>query len=139
MDANLKKLKDAVANAGARYARAALNLEVAHEGLEKAKAAYLAANKKAAVRFDVRLLASGPQKIVVIKTIRELMSLGLKEAKDVVDFAGYSLDARSLIARNVDEDRAEEIRKAIEAVGGAVSKLAVGSLALEPPLHAVTS
>ena len=64
--------------------------------------------------FAVHLTAGGDQKIQVIKVLREVTSLGLKEAKDIVD------GAPKLVKDGVSKADAEEIKKKIEAVGGKV-------------------
>ena len=62
--------------------------------------------------FDVVLTAAGSAKIQVIKEVRGLTSLGLKEAKDLVDAAP------SNVLEGVDKETAEKAKEAIEAVGG---------------------
>ena len=64
--------------------------------------------------FDVILKAAGGQKIAVIKVVRELTGLGLKEAKAVVD------DAPKPIKEGVSKDDAEEIKKKLEEAGAEV-------------------
>ena len=64
--------------------------------------------------FDVILKAAGGQKIAVIKVVRELTGLGLKEAKAVVD------EAPKPIKEGVDKDTAEEIKKKLEEAGAEV-------------------
>ena len=64
--------------------------------------------------FDVILAAAGDQKIKVIKEIRAITSLGLKEAKDLVESAPQP------IKEGVSKDEAEDIKAKIEAVGGSV-------------------
>ncbi len=64
--------------------------------------------------FDVILTSSGSNKIQVIKVVRELTSLGLKEAKDLVDGAPKPLK------EGVSKDDAASIKKKIEDAGGAV-------------------
>lgn len=64
--------------------------------------------------FTVHLAASGDQKINVIKAVREVTSLGLKEAKDLVD--GAPKDVKS----NVPKDEAEEAKQKLEAAGATV-------------------
>jgi ribosomal protein L7/L12 len=126
MSKELKKLRDRVGNAGARLARAQLNLEVAQRDLEEAKKAVMEEAKKAVMafnpspRFDVRLVANGNNRIEVIKAIRVIGGLGLKEAKDITDFAGWEYDCRALVAKNVDEGRAAEIARMIAVAGGTV-------------------
>ncbi len=64
--------------------------------------------------FDVVLTAPGSAKIQVIKEVRSLTSLGLKEAKDLVDAAP------SNVLEGVDQETAEKAKEAIEAAGGSV-------------------
>jgi len=64
--------------------------------------------------FEVVLTGIGSNKIAVIKEIRAITELGLKEAKDLVD------SAPKAIKENVIKEEAEEIKKRIEAVGASV-------------------
>ena len=64
--------------------------------------------------FDVVLKEAGGQKIQVIKVVRELTSLGLKEAKDLVDAAPKA------ILEKASKDDADKAKAALEAVGGVV-------------------
>ena len=64
--------------------------------------------------FDVILTGDGGKKIQVIKEVRALTSLGLKEAKDLVD------GAPKAIKEGVGKAEAEEIKKKIEEAGGTV-------------------
>ena len=64
--------------------------------------------------FDVILKAAGGQKIAVIKVVRELTGLGLKEAKAVVD------EAPKPIKEGASKDEAEEIKKKLEEAGAEV-------------------
>ena len=64
--------------------------------------------------FNVVLTGSGDKKIQVIKVVRELTGLGLKEAKDLVD------GAPKAVKEGVNKAEAEEIKKKIEAAGGTV-------------------
>jgi large subunit ribosomal protein L7/L12 len=65
--------------------------------------------------FDVILESAGDKKIQVIKVVRELTSLGLKEAKDLVDGAPKAL------LEKVAKDAAEKAKADLEAVGAGVS------------------
>ena len=65
--------------------------------------------------FDVVLEAAGDKKIQVIKEVRTLTSLGLKEAKDVVD------SAPARILEKVNKETAEKARTVLEAVGATVT------------------
>jgi len=64
--------------------------------------------------FDVVLTGVGGNKIAVIKEIRAITELGLKEAKDLVD------SAPKTVKENVAKEEAEEIKKKLEATGATV-------------------
>jgi large subunit ribosomal protein L7/L12 len=64
--------------------------------------------------FSVVLTGSGDKKIQVIKVVRELTGLGLKEAKDLVD------GAPKAVKEGVAKAEAEEIKKKLEEAGGTV-------------------
>ena len=64
--------------------------------------------------FNVVLKVIGDKKINVIKTVREVTNLGLKEAKDLVD------SSPKAIKENVSKEEAEEIKKKFEEVGATV-------------------
>jgi large subunit ribosomal protein L7/L12 len=64
--------------------------------------------------FDVILVTAGDKKIGVIKEVRAITSLGLKEAKDLVE------GAPSPIKEGVSKDEAADIKAKIEAAGGTV-------------------
>ena len=64
--------------------------------------------------FDVILSSVGSEKIKVIKVVRAITSLGLKEAKDLVE------SAPKAVKEGVDKAEAESIKKQIEEVGGGV-------------------
>ncbi len=64
--------------------------------------------------FTVVLASAGPNKISVIKEVRTMTSLGLKEAKDLVDAAPKP------VKEGVTKEEAEEMKKKLEAVGATV-------------------
>ncbi|HWQ50225.1 MAG TPA: 50S ribosomal protein L7/L12, partial [Terriglobales bacterium] len=64
--------------------------------------------------FDVVLADVGAEKIKVIKVVRELTGLGLKEAKDLVDTAPKP------VKEAVGKDEAEEMKKKLEEVGAKI-------------------
>ena len=64
--------------------------------------------------FDVMLIAAGDKKIQTIKEVRSLTSLGLKEAKDVVD------SAPSAVLEGVDKETAEKAKAQLEGAGASV-------------------
>ncbi|MBS3943676.1 MAG: 50S ribosomal protein L7/L12 [Dethiobacter sp.] len=65
--------------------------------------------------FDVILTGSGEKKIQVIKVVRELTGLGLKEAKDLVD------GAPNPVKEKVSKEEAEAVKAKIEEAGGSVT------------------
>ncbi|MCR4907474.1 MAG: 50S ribosomal protein L7/L12 [Lachnospiraceae bacterium] len=65
--------------------------------------------------FNVELSEVGPNKVKVIKVVREITGLGLKEAKDLVD------SAPKMIKEGVDKATAEEIKTKVEAEGAKVT------------------
>ena len=91
-------------------------------GIEPAAAAVAVAGPAAAggdaaeekTEFDVILKECGPTKLKVVKTVKELTGLGLKEAKDIVD------SAPKAVKEGVTKDEAEGIQKALEEAGAVV-------------------
>lgn len=65
--------------------------------------------------FNVELTATGDQKIAVIKAVKEVLGLGLKEAKDLVD------GAPSMLKEGMKKEDAENLKKKIEEAGGKVT------------------
>ena len=65
--------------------------------------------------FDVELTEVGPNKVKVIKVVREATGLGLKEAKDVVD------GAPKIVKEQADKATAEDIKAKLEAEGAKVT------------------
>ena len=65
--------------------------------------------------FDVELVAAGASKVKVIKVVREITGLGLKEAKEVVD------GAPKVIKEGASKTEAEEIKAKLEAEGAEVN------------------
>jgi len=64
--------------------------------------------------FDVELKVTGDQKVNVIKVVREVTGLGLKEAKDLVDAAP------KIIKQGIKREEADEVKQKLEAVGATV-------------------
>lgn len=90
---------------------AAAPIAVAAVGAIPAEGAAPAEEK---TEFDVMLTAAGDQKIKVIKEVRAITALGLKEAKEVVENVPHA------IKEGVSKEEAEDIKAKIEAVGGTV-------------------
>ncbi|MCR4312192.1 MAG: 50S ribosomal protein L7/L12 [Candidatus Uhrbacteria bacterium] len=65
--------------------------------------------------FTVELVASGDSKINVIKVVREITGLGLKEAKDIVDAAPKA------VKENISKAEADEMKKKLEDAGATVN------------------
>jgi large subunit ribosomal protein L7/L12 len=84
---------------------------VAVAGAAGAAAGGAAAEEEEKTEFDVVLTDIGSQKIQVIKAVRELTSLGLKEAKDLVD------SAPKAIKEGVAKEEAEAAKAKLEEVG----------------------
>jgi len=80
-----------------------------------APAAAEAAAVEEKTEFDVELTDMGAQKLNVIKVIRELTGLGLKEAKDLVE------GAPKMVKEAVGKEEAEDIKKKLEAAGAKVT------------------
>ncbi|MCK5788062.1 MAG: 50S ribosomal protein L7/L12 [Chlamydiia bacterium] len=90
-------------------------------GIEPAAAAVAVAGPAAGAEaaeeqteFDVVLNAAGPSKLKVVKAVKELAGLGLKEAKELVD------SAPAAIKEGVSKDEAEALKASLEEVGAEV-------------------
>ena len=83
-------------------------------GMGGAAGAGAAAVEEEKTEFDLVLLAAGEKKIQVIKVVRELTGLGLKEAKAVVD------EAPKPVKEKVSKAEAEDMKKKLEEVGATV-------------------
>ena len=74
-----------------------------------------AAAEEEKTEFDVELTEVGPNKVKVIKVVREATGLGLKEAKDVVD------GAPKVVKEGASKEEAEDIKAKLEAEGAKVT------------------
>ncbi|RMD70803.1 MAG: 50S ribosomal protein L7/L12 [Cyanobacteria bacterium J149] len=91
-------------------------------GIEPAAAAVVVAGggagggeaAAAKTSFDVILTDAGAQKLAVVKVVKELSGLGLKEAKDLVD------QAPKPVKQGISKEEAESIKKALEEAGAKV-------------------
>ncbi len=79
-----------------------------------APAAAAAEAKEEQSEFDVILANAGEKKINVIKVVREITKLGLKEAKDLVD------GAPKMVSEKVSKEEAESVKKKLEEAGATV-------------------
>ena len=93
---------------------AAAAVAVAAPGAGAAGAAGGGAAAEEQTEFDVVLLAAGEKKIQVIKVVRELTGLGLKEAKDLVD------GAPKAVKEKVAKAEAADMKKKLDEVGATV-------------------
>lgn len=84
-------------------------------GVVVAAAGPAAAAEEEKTEFDVELTEVGAEKVKVIKVVREVTGLGLKEAKDVVD------GAPKVVKEGASKEDAEEIKKKLEEVGAKVT------------------
>ncbi len=93
---------------------AAAPVAVAAAGVAAAAAAPAAAEEEEKTEFDVIIKDAGPKKIEVIRTIRQLTNLGLKEAKDVAETPG------SKVLEAVSKEAANDAKAKLEAAGAVV-------------------
>ena len=84
-------------------------------GVVVAAAGGEAAAAEEKTEFDVALTEVGPNKVKVIKVVREVTGLGLKEAKEVVD------GAPKVLKEGVSKEEAEDIQKKLDAEGAKVT------------------
>ena len=91
---------------------AAMPMMAGMPGMAGGAGAAVAVEEK--TEFDVILMAAGDKKIQVIKVVRELTALGLKEAKDLVDGAPKPIKER------VSKDEAQSIKQKVEENGATV-------------------
>ena len=87
----------------------------AEAGVVVAAAGPAAAAEEEKTEFDVELTEVGAEKVKVIKVVREITGLGLKEAKDAVD------GAPKVIKEAASKEEAEDIKKKLEEVGAKVT------------------
>ena len=84
-------------------------------GVVVAAAGPAAAAVEEKTEFDVELTEVGAEKVKVIKVVREITGLGLKEAKDLVD------GAPKMLKEGASKEEAEDIKKKVEEVGAKVT------------------
>lgn len=122
--ANVAKLAEEIVGLSLMEATELTNILKDEYGIEAAAAAVAAAPAGAANdaggaeekdEFDVVLEAAGGNKIAVIKEVRAITGLGLKEAKDMVEKGGET------IKEGASKDEAEEIKGKLEAAGATVA------------------
>ena len=117
--ADLKKFAEELVNLTVKDVNELANILKDEYGIEPAAAAVAVAGPAAGgasageekTEFDVILKAAGAAKLKVVKAVKELTGLGLKEAKDIVD------SAPNAVKEGVSKDEAEGILKALEEAG----------------------
>jgi large subunit ribosomal protein L7/L12 len=121
--ADLKALAESLVNLTIKEANELANILKDDYGIEPAASAVAVAAPAAAggdaapaekTEFDVILKDAGANKLNVVKEVKNLLGLGLKEAKDLVDGAPSPLKA------GVNKAEAESIKSALEGVGAVV-------------------
>jgi large subunit ribosomal protein L7/L12 len=121
--ADVKNLAEELVNLTVKEVNELANILKEEHGIEPAAAAVAVAAPGAGggdagaeekTEFDVVLVAPGGAKLQVVKAVKELTGLGLKEAKEMVD------NAPSALKEGVSKDEAEGIKKALEEAGAEV-------------------
>lgn len=120
--ADLKALADQLVNLSVKDVQELATILKADYGIEPAAAAVAVAAAPAGgaaaaaekTEFDVILKSAGAQKLNVVKVVKDLTGLGLKEAKDLVD------GAPKPIKEKVDKATAEDLKKKLEEAGAEV-------------------
>ena len=121
--AELKELADQLVSLSVKDVNELASILKDEHGIEPAAAAVAVAGPAAAggdavaeekSEFDVILTAAGGSKLAVVKLVKELTGLGLKEAKDLVD------GAPKAIKEAVSKDEAEALKKQLEEAGAEV-------------------
>ncbi|MEE1183893.1 MAG: 50S ribosomal protein L7/L12 [Paludibacteraceae bacterium] len=121
--ADLKKLAEELVNLTVKDVNELAQILKEEYGIEPAAAAVAVAGPAAAgaapaaeekTSFDVELKSAGANKLAIVKLVKELTGLGLKEAKDMVDAAP------SVIKEGVSKDEAEALKKQLTEAGAEV-------------------
>jgi large subunit ribosomal protein L7/L12 len=120
--ADLKKLAEELVNLTVKEVNELAGILKSEYGIEPAAAAVAVAaagpveeaEEKVQSEFDVILKAAGQSKLAVVKLVKELTGLGLKEAKEVVD------SAPKAIKEKVSKDEAESLKSQLEEAGAEV-------------------
>ena len=121
--ADLKKLAEELVNLTVKDVNELAQILKEEYGIEPAAAAVAVAAPAAGAAapaaeektsFDVELKSAGANKLAIVKLVKELTGLGLKEAKDMVDAAP------SVIKEGVSKDEAESLKKQLTEAGAEV-------------------
>ena len=111
-NANMLEISDLISDIEEKFGVSAA-APVAVAGVAAPADGGAAAEEKS--EFNVELTACGDKKIGVIKAIREITSVGLKEAKDMAD------GAPSIVKESLGKEEAEEVKKKLEEAGATVT------------------
>ena len=119
--ADVKKIAEELVNLTVKDVNELATILKDEYGIEPAAAAVAVAGPAAAgeeaeeqTEFDVILTAAGSSKLAVVKLVKELTGLGLKEAKGIVD------SAPAAVKEGVTKDEAEGLKKSLEEAGAEV-------------------
>ncbi len=119
--ADIKALAESLVNLTVKDVQELANILKSEYGIEPAAAAVVAGPAAAAAEvveektaFDVVLVSGGASKLTVVKIVKELTGLGLKEAKDLVD------SAPKAVKEGVSKAEAEEIATKLKEAGAEV-------------------
>lgn len=120
--ADIKKFAEELVNLSVKEVQELAKILKDEYGIEPAAAAVAIAAPAAAgaaveveqTQFDVVLISAGQAKLQIVKVVKELTGLGLKEAKDLVDAAPKA------IKEKVSKAEAEQVKSQIEEAGGEV-------------------
>ncbi|MDA8686371.1 50S ribosomal protein L7/L12 [Robiginitalea sp.] len=123
--ADLKEFAEQLVNLTVKEVNELANILKEEYGIEPAAAAVAIAGPAGGAgdggdaaeektEFDVILKAAGASKLAVVKLVKELTGLGLKEAKDIVD------SAPKAVKEGISKDEAEGIKKSLEEAGAEV-------------------
>jgi large subunit ribosomal protein L7/L12 len=123
--ADLKQLADQLVNLTVKEVKELADILKDEYGIEPAAAGAVmvagggsagdaGASEEEKTAFDVILKAAGGQKLAVVKLVKELTGLGLKEAKELVD------SAPKAVKEGIAKDEAEALRKSLEEAGAEV-------------------
>ncbi|WP_165040127.1 50S ribosomal protein L7/L12 [Dysgonomonas sp. ZJ709] len=119
--ADIKAIAEQLVNLTVKEVSELAEILKSEYGIEPAAAAVAVAGPAAAAEvaeektaFDVVLKAAGANKLAVVKAVKELTGLGLKEAKDLVDAAPSELK------KGVSKDEADALKKQLEEAGAEI-------------------
>ncbi|HBG24700.1 MAG: 50S ribosomal protein L7/L12 [Bacteroidetes bacterium GWF2_41_61] len=120
--ADIKKFAEELVNLSVKEVQELAKVLKEEYGIEPAAAAVAVAGPVAAVaaeveqtQFDVILISAGQAKLQIVKVVKEITGLGLKEAKDLVDTA-----PKAVVKEKVSKAEAEQVKSQIEEAGGEV-------------------